>query len=101
MLVVKPWIEPSPDPLTSQLEAGSPGFWFSHAIGLIVAPQLLCAWMAIRELSGVASKHNAARAPSPRKIRNNTRLDISNTVRKRESDYAHLPAHRSADRRSV
>src|SRR4029450_12114079 len=100
MLVVKPWIEPSPDPLTSQLEAGSPGFWFSHAIGLIVAPQLLCACMAIRELSVVANKQSAATAPSPRRIRNNTLLDISTPLERRESRRT-LPAHRFTNRPGV
>src|SRR4029450_8596431 len=85
MLVVKPWIEPSPDPLTSQLVAGSPVFWFSHAIGLIVAPQLLCACMAIREPSVVANKQRAATAPSPRRIRINTLLDISTPLERREA----------------
>ena len=37
MSVAKPWIDGSPAPLMSQISGSVPGFWFSHAIGLIVA----------------------------------------------------------------
>src|SRR5215218_3107300 len=97
MLVVKPWIEASPAPLTSQLDAGSPGFWFSQTIGLIVAPQLLCACIAILELSVVASKQSAATAPSTRRSRNITLLDIGTPLGNRER-HTHTCRR---DRRSI
>src|SRR4051794_5858565 len=63
MSVANPWIDASPDPLTSHSLAGFPGFRFSQTIGFTVDPQLLCAWIAPPRPSSAAAAM-IARTPS-------------------------------------